>query len=395
MKTQAISNICVIYVGRTEGEHSQWGKVGRVKGEWRLRKRTKEYKVADRDFWFICRAAFQVSLPTGTKPHAFETSVQNALEMRGLKRRGEQFLPPESSMELLVREVEDVIKDKGVVYQALDVSALREHYEKLNAQVRAELDGIITATEPCPYRTFLDLHSAFPWGDRLRRRSERDRELIAMGHILRDVAAGSGISELRLDFGQDTLVVYPPTLPEAIFQAGAEADLSLSTTLRFTVKPTSITDLPGENSLTLVRCDSEAYHVDQYEVPGPFMWEGEDMLSKVRFRPEHLACLGQIGMDDEPCYFCGLGTRAPMPMDVMRLAEADPKLLPGVRFWLGLMHAERVGIHLLGYRLPAELDWLLDGLDAAADALAAVGRVVDPSLRGWVDLRLVRVQTAI
>jgi len=125
MKKPAITGVCVIYVGRTEGESSQWGKVGRVKGEWRLEGRTKEYKVADRDFWFVCRAAFQVSLPAGKKPHAFERSVQDELEMRGLKRRGEQFLPPESSMELLVREVEDVIKKKDVVYQALDVSALR------------------------------------------------------------------------------------------------------------------------------------------------------------------------------------------------------------------------------------------------------------------------------
>lgn len=397
MKKEMVSATCVIYVGRTENENREWGKVGRVKGAWRLKGRTKEYKVADRDFWFVTRAAFEVSLPAGITPHTFETDVRYELSMRGLKVRGERVLPPEGSMELLVREVEDVIKVMGVSYEALDITALREKFERLNAQARAELDGIIASMEPCPYLAFLKTHSSPPWGHLHGRFGDRDRELMALGHLVRDLAAGSGISELRLDFGTDTLVVYPPTLSAALFQAGAEADLCLPTTLRFSVRPKSISDLPEKVAMLICRNEvqdsiAEDTRVDCYELPGPFMWEDGDSLAGVRFHPEHLACLGQIGMSEEICYYCGRGTRALMPVEIMPRIEANPAILPGVRFWLGLMHAQEAGIYLHGYRLPMELDWLLDGLVEAAQVLQSVGKPVPASLMTWVQMRFIEVR---
>ncbi|MFZ1615658.1 MAG: hypothetical protein WAT51_15895, partial [Holophaga sp.] len=281
MKNLTVPGTCVIYVGRTENENSEWGKVGRVKGAGRLKGRIKEFKVADRDFWFVTRAAFQVFLPPGVKPNTFETDVRYRLTLRGLKRRGERVLPPDGSMDLLAREVEDVIKDMiksmGGSYESLDISALRAHFEKLNAEVRAELDGVIASMDPCPYRTFLKDHSSGSWGDPRRRMADRERELVALGHLFRDLAAGSGISELRLDFGLDSLVVFPPTLAAALFQAGAEADLSLPTTLRFSVRPKGIQDLPEKLAMVIERndvdSDGSCGFVERYEMPGPFMWE--------------------------------------------------------------------------------------------------------------------------
>lgn len=392
MKEHTDPQTCVVYVGRTEGEQNRWGKVGRVREEGRLDKRTKEFKTADRDFWFVTRAAFQVVLPDGVSAHTFETKVQDELAFRGIKRRGEQFLPPNASMELLVREVEDVIASFQVDYEPLHIEALRARFEALNRQVRAELDGIIASMEPCPYQAFLDYHSSAPWGDRLRRSGSRDRELITLGHLVRDLAAGSGVAELRLDFGHDTLVVYPPSLRAACFQAGAEVDLVLPTTLRFTARPTAIEDLAAGPAMAICRSVPEEFYLDRYEIPGSFLWSGEGVPEEVRFTPEHLACLSQIGMDEEePCFYHGFGTRAMMPIEVMPLIEANPKLLPGIRFWLGLNHAHQAGIHLHGYRLPAELHWLAKGLADAAAALASVGLPVPEPVQAWVRVKFFNI----
>ncbi len=391
MKNSSNAASVVIYVGRTEGENSPWVKVGSVKTEGRLGERAREYKVADRNFWFVTRAAWEVELPVGVKPRDFETLVQADLRDRGLKRRGELFLPRDGSIELLCREVEDVIRARGVRFVGLDVSELRAKQEAANAKVQAELDGLVAA-EACPYRAFLAQYEEVPFGrlDQIRR-SSLDRELMAMGHILRDVLAGSGISELRLVFGHDRLVVYPQTLPAALFQAGAEADLALPATLSFAARPRRHADLSGEVAMVLERGDPVEFHIDRYAISGPFLASEsslEHLPDQVRFSPEHLACLGRIGMEGAPCYYHGLETRAPMPQDLMPVVEKNLSLLPGIRFWLGLHHAQEAGIHLLGYRLPAELGWLQQGLGEAAEALAAIGRPIAPALRTWVRTRL-------
>ena len=314
METEVTATTCVIYVGRTEMEsRHRWGKVGRVKEEARLDGRVHEYKTADRDFWFVYRAAFEVSLPVGMTPHTFETSVQARLAYRGIRRRGEQFLPPSGSMELLVRAVEIEIKQFGFPYDSLDIKAMKEASEARNLKVTAELEGIEEAAKACPIRAFLDSHQVAPWGARLRRLGQREKELMTFGHILRDLAAGSDLTGITLHYGEDSLEVFPTSLRAACFQAGAEADLVLPTTLRFCARPKEPGDLAFNPVAMRVRRSSAVdEHVDCFEVPGPFM-TGQEENGEVPFEPEHLACLAEIGADGDLIHYYGLGTSTASP----------------------------------------------------------------------------------
>lgn len=375
----------VIYVGRTDGEMPLIiGKVGHVQADDSLRGRIKSLKAADRIFKFVAEAAFEVTPRPGRSIHSVEKFVHRSLAGTGRLFEGENFLAPDQSLTLLAREVECALKDYGEAYRVLDVSALRAEAEAYNLKMWDKLRGRRTATEACPYEAWLhrerELFQGINWG---RPATEDVRSAMAMGYLLRDLAAGSGLSQLDLKLPMGgKLMVFPSTLEAALFEAKAEVDLELPTTTRFQARPKT-GDEVGHPPLAMDMIFEAGLEI--VRVPNTFLPTADPAGSGVKFTPDHLAALGYLGGNyGGECRFAGLGVRARIPAHLFAGVRAYPDQLPGIRFWLGLMHAFSLGIRVQDYVLPPACGALWERLSPAALILEKAGMALPLELQSWV-----------
>ena len=376
----------VIYVGRTEGEMTTvLGKVGLVENPTFLKDRVVSYRVADRIFHFVVEAAFAVLLPQGESIEALEGWIHSCLEAEGLLRIGENFVAPEASMTFLARMAEEAIAKRGFPYTRLDIKDLRERAQALNSKAWQKLRK--KAKRPCGscvYQDWLDRNSdGFRGILHLIRPHDYVRDALALGYLLADLGAGSGMNRIEVPLRRGgVLNVYPSSLEAAAFQATAERALHLATTTSFSARPERLEDIPiSPFAMTLQLGEN----LETIEVPNTFLLPTEERPDEVRFTPDHLAGLGLLGGTyGESCLYEGLGVHAMVPLEMTSILREFPEDLPGVRFLLGVMHCLELGVRLQDFELPACLGALWTQISNAALIMIAAGHPVPEGIRNWV-----------
>jgi len=376
----------VIYVGRTEGEMTTvLGKVGLVENPTFLRDRVVSYRVADRIFHFVLEAAFAVDLPPGETIERLEGWIHTSLEAEGLTRFGENFVAPEASMSFLARMVAAAIGKRGFSFSRLEVKDLRDRAQALNSKTWQKLrKKPKRASGSCVYQDWLNRHSeGFRGILHLIRPHDYVRDALALGYLLADLGAGSGMNRIEVPLRRGgVLNVYSSSLEAAAFQATAERALHLATTTSFSARPERLEDIPiSPFAMTLQLGDN----LETIEIPNTFLPPTEERPDEVRFSPDHLAALGLLGGSyGESCLYEGLGVHAMVPLEMTSILREFPEDLPGVRFWLGILHCLEMGIRLQDFELPACLGALWSQISNAALIMIAAGHPVPEGIQNWV-----------
>ena len=375
----------VIYVGRTEGELATvLGKVGRVENPELLEKRALSYRVADRIFHFEMEAAFAVELPPKVSIDDVETMVHFHLQGMGLAKYGENFPAPDGSMTLLARLVEQALARLGYRFTALDVDAMQARARELNSHTWQKLRKGKQERSACPYNAWLEKQCQPPQGMvALARPRNHVRNVLALGYLIRDLAVGTDLECIQVPlYRGGNLKIYPTSLEAALFEAQAEADLSLVATTSFSACPTTLEQIPAEPYAMTLLLGS---NLEQMEIQNTFLPPTKDKPDEVRISPEHLAALGLLGgRYDEFCLYEGLGVRASLPLDLYPTILQYPEDLPGIRFWLGLKHCSEQGLRIQDFTLPLCVGSMWERVAKAAGVLAMAGCPVPKKAQEWV-----------
>jgi len=380
----------VIYVGRTEGDQVLFlGKVGMVSSPEFLEGRIWSYRVADRVFSFVLEAAYAVDVPENSSIGTIEGHIHSTLQDEGMLRLGENFVAPDCNMTFLARRVEAALNQLGHLYRPLDVEILRKRALDLNSAVwekvrKHHMKGKKGKnSEPDIYQQWLNDHcKTNPSLMALARPRDYVRQVMATGHLLRDLAAGSGIDCIRVPLLMGgCLRIFPTSQEEARFEAKVEADLSLASVSSYTACPTKegqVSGHPMAMSL-LVGQNLERLDISNAFVPGENSSTGE-----VRLSPDHVAALGYLGgLYNEQCLWEGLGVRARLSPELYEVVRGRPHLLAGIRFWQGIQHARQQGFRIQDFELPNSLEPLWDRAFEAAEELDKLGRPVPVPVRHW------------
>ncbi len=376
----------VIYVGRTEGEMTTvLGKVGLVENPTFLKDRVISYRVADRIFHFVLEAAFAVDLPPGETIESLEGWIHTNLEAEGLTRFGENFQAPEASMTFLARMVEAVIVRRGFPYTRLEIKDLRDRAQALNSKAWQKLRKK-PKRKPgaCVYQDWLIRHSDGYRGIlHMIRPHDYVRDVLALGYLLGDLAAGSGLNRIEVPLRRGgTLNVYPCSLEAAAFQAKAERGFHLASTTSFSACPERLEDIPVSPFAMTVQLGD---NLETIEVPNTFLSPTRERPDEVSFSPDYLAALGLLGGSyGESCLYEGLGVHAMVPLEMTSILREFPEDLAGVRFWLGILHCLEMGIRLQDFELPACLGALWSQISNAALIMIAAGHPVPEGIQNWV-----------
>jgi len=388
----------VIYVGRTEGEMTiVLGKVGQVENPTFLADRVVSYRVADRVFHFVLEAAFAVDLPPHVAIKDVEGWVHGTLEGEGLLRIGENFAAPEASMVFLARMTEAAIAKLGYTYVALDIDALRTRARELNTKtwekLRKKPKGKKSGASV--YQEWLD-RKAEPFQGILALTRPRDylRSVLALGYMIKDLATGIGLEQVEVPLLRGgALKIFPSSLPSALLEAKAEADLNLMTTTSFSVRPSTLEEIPfSPNAMTVLL----GQNLEKLEIPNTFLLPTKERPEEMRISPDYLASLGLLGGSyGEHCGYEGLGVRAIVPLEVYALLRDYPKDLPFVRFWLSLMFCRELGIRVQDFELPCCFAHCWGDLSNAAMLLDMAGHPVPASVQAWVAHVWVPAPTAV
>lgn len=376
----------VIYVGRTEGEMTTvLGKVGLVENPTFLKDRVVSYRVADRIFHFVVEAAFAVLLPPGESIEALEGWIHTSLEAEGLLRFGENFVAPEASMTFLARMTEETIAKRGFPYTRLEIKDLRDRAKELNSKAWAKLrKKPKKSCGSCVYQDWLTQHSdGFHGILHLIRPHDYVRDVIALGYLLADLCAGSGMNRIEVPLRRGgRLNVYPNSLEAAAFQAKAERDLHLVTTTSFLVHPERLEDIPVPPFAMTFQLGET---LETIEIPNTFLPPTKERPNEIRFSPDHLAALGLLGGSyGESCLYEGLGVHAMVPLEMTSILREFPEDLPSVRFLLGVLHCLELGVRLQDFELPACLGALWGQISNAALIMIAAGHPVPEGIQNWV-----------
>lgn len=376
----------VIYVGRTPGEMTTvLGKVGQVASPEFLGGRLISYRVADRIFHFEVEAAFAVEVPPGVSVLDVETRVHSDLEMRGLDRYGENFMAPESSMTFLARMTEEALGRVGYKFTSLNIDELQARAQALNSQTWQKLRKRKKNKGYNPNDAWLTKHCAVST-DILSMTRPRDyvRNVLALGYLLKDLGAGSGIDCIQVPLVRGgNLKVYPGTLEAALFEHKAEVDLNLDSTTSFSACPVSLDQIPvSPNAMTMVL----GQNLEYLEIPNTFLPPTKECPEEVRFSPDNLAALGMLGgRYDEYCLYEGLGVKASLPLELHPYVKKYPHLLPGYRFWTGLLFCREMGFRIQDFDLPESIVPLLGLLSNAALVMEKeAGLPVPETVQAWV-----------
>lgn len=376
----------IIYVGRTDGEMPLvFGKIGFAACEKNLPGRVDDFnKPADRIFCFELQNAYAVELKSEQTPRMVEQYVLDSLKARGLPYFGENHAAPDASMLFLAREVEAALRGLGQPFVKLDVENLRKEAMEHNRKVWSKIRKRMEHADLCPYEAWL-YQESIPYHGLVRacRPSEYAREVLGLGYLLRDLAAGSGLEQLEVPLIQGgKATVFPSTLEAAMFEAQAEACLELPTTTRFTARPKHGSDV----SESLVAMEVLlGQNLEKLKIQNTFLSSIRSQTEGVKFSPDHLAALGYLGgIYGGACRYEGLGVRARIPANVLSRVRAEPGHLPGVRFWLGVLHCFELGFRLQDFELPEACAPLWEALPNAALLLATAGTEVPKELQSWV-----------
>lgn len=377
----------VIYVGRTEGEQiTVLGKVGQVENPEFLEGRVVSYRVADRVFHFVLEGAFAVELPPSVSIAKVESWVHSCLKGEGLLKIGENFEAPEGSMTFLARMVQTALGRLGHPFRALDIDALQARARTLNSETWKKLRKKKgrKGDEQNVYHQWLTRQCRGDEGvQAMARPRDYVRQTMALGYLLRDLAAGSDVECIQVPLIRSgVLKIYPTNLPSALFEAKAEADLNLASTTSYSACPSSLDQIPVEPFAMRILVGQT---LEMLEVPSAFLPPTKTRPEEVRISPDHLAALGLLGgFYDEGCFYEGLGVRAPLPLDLYEIVRGCPNLLPGIRFWQGVRHCREQGFRIQDFELPVSTLPLWDRAFDAADELERLGRPVPASVRAWV-----------
>lgn len=381
----------VLYVGRTEGDQVLFlGKVGMVSSPEFLEGRVWSYRVADRSFSFVLEAAYAVEVPENSSIGTIESHVHSTLQEEGLFRLGENFEAPGCNMTFLSRRVEAALNQLGHVYRPLDVELLRKRAQDLNSAIWEKVrNHHLKAkkgkkSESDIYQQWMYEHCrTIPTLMALARPRDYVRQVMATGYLLRDLAAGSGIDNIKVPLLLGgNLSVFPTSLEKACFEAKAEADLSLASVSSYTACPWSKDQIPEHPLAMSILVGQNLEHL---EVGNAFVAGGSTMPEEVRMSPDHAAALGYLGgVYDEQCLWEGLGVRAKLPLELYEVVRGRPRLLPGIRFWQGVEHARQHGFRIQDFELPNAIEPLWDRAFEAAEELEELGRPVPTSVRNWV-----------
>lgn len=381
-----VRSVGILYVGRTEGEQATvLGKVGMSQDRTTVFKRAASFQESDRIFEFVLEAAFEVSLPAGTVMKRVEDAVLNELEQGGLKRFGENFLVPGGHMPFLANLAAKALTRLGHTFVPLDIEAHRQGAIQHNSETWAKLRSQPSEETKDIYQAWLLDHCSPPnsWAG-IQRHSQSLRGFLALGYLLRDLAAGSGLQRLEVPLpDKGTLVVFPSSLTAAQFEYQAEVDLHLASAESFQARVLSLDQLPHSPiSLSVILGCS----LEPIDLPNAFILPSEAQPDLARFTPEHVAALGLLGgRYGEACLWEGLGVRAKMPIHLHRTVLANPELLPAFRFWIGLKHFSRQHFRLWDFPLPLWAETLWDDrLIQAAWLLEEAGFSVPESEQDYV-----------
>jgi hypothetical protein len=209
------------------------------------------------------------------------------------------------------------------------------------------------------------------------------RNVLALGYLIRDLAVGTDLECIQVPlYRGGNLKIYPTSLEAALFEAQAEADLSLASTTSFSACPTSLEQIPLEPYAMTLLLGS---NLEQMEFQNAFLPPAKDKPEEVRISPEHLAALGLLGGKyDEYCLYEGIGVRAPLPLDLYPTILLYPEDLPGIRFWVGLKHCSEQGLRIQDFTMPLCVSTYRERIAKAADLLALSGHPVPKKAQEWV-----------
>ncbi len=327
-----------------------------------------------------------MELPSHVSILDVEGWVHGTLEGQGLLRIGENFAAPEASMAFLARMTEDAIAKLGYTYAALDIDALRARARELNSKTWEKLRKKPKGKKAgaSVYQEWLD-RQAEPFQGILALTRPRDylRSVLALGYMLKDLATGIGLEQVEVPLLRGgALKVFPSSLPSALLEARAEADLNLMTTTSFAVCPSSLDEIPcSPYAMTVLL----GQNLEKREIPNTFLNPTKERPEEMRISPDYLASLGLLGGSyGEHCGYEGLGVRALVPLEVYALLRDYPKDLPFVRFWLSLMLCRELGIRVQDFKLPCCFAYCWGDLSNAAMLLDMAGFPVPASVQAWV-----------
>lgn len=380
-------SVGILYVGRTEGELSTaLGKVGMSQDRASVVRRAASFKASDRVFDFVLEAAYEVSLPAGTVMKRVEDAVLNELEQGGLERYRENFVVPAGHMPFLAHKAADALSRLGYAFDSLDIQEHRQEALDRNSRTWARLrNRPAEAEEEDIYQAWLQDHCSPPDSlAGLQRRSQYLRSVLAVGYLIRDLAAGGPAQRLEIPMpDKGTLIVYPRSSEAAQFEYQAEVDLHLASAESFSASLSSPDQLPASPlAMKVILGDS----LEPQDIPNAFLPPTKARPEMVRFAPEHVAALGLLGgRYGDACLWEGLGVHAQVPLHLHRTIQAHPDLLPAFRFWVGLKHFKRLHFRLEDFPLPPWADFLWsDRLTHAARLLEEAGEPVPQSVQDYV-----------
>lgn len=363
----------------------QMAKVGFVHREENIRRRVRELKSAAMLYFPVPLAAFRIAPAGNRTPQHAEGCVHAHLRDSGIRKSGEIFITPNACAQELIGEIHDALRTLGRSFEPVDVQSLTCHFRHRNDKIQAGLDTQRKAVAECPYEAFRVQYDpgGESWRTALDWSIQQLQEVFTLSFLLGDLYAGSGHPCLVWDIsGFGRLLVFPPlTLGESHFEARAEQQLLLPSTgrTRVTVRAS---DHPSSRPIAAQVISTD---ICGLSIPGPFEAEESTPDSKVRFRAEHLACMGDPAVIPVTgSHYFAAGTRASLPPEVFALVAQQPEMFPAVRFLVGVMEALRRDIRLQDYALPKATRLRMDRLPEASELLAKAGHSIPESVVRWI-----------
>lgn len=382
------SNPFALYVAELPGQGPiPLAKVGLVHNPESLMERMDSLKTAGVLFYPVPVMAFAIQRTTSKTwtPRRTEGRIQGNLKVDQIPHFGEIFACPNASVQELIGAVEVALREHQRSFVPLDIGPLTSLYRKRNQGIWDDFTATRTPGPTCPYAEFRAQAANVPfyglsgasWNP------HRMCELAHLGFMVSDLRVGAGSDPYTCfwDGAGSVTVVPPSSLTAAMAEAEAEQQLALRsrTRTRPSVRLQPKLD-PRPRSLRIL--DEGCFGRD---ITGPFVLDLDAEASHYRFDAEHLACLGDHAvMPEFGSRFFATGSRAPLPTNVFAIAKEAPRLLPALRFLVGVKHADEREVPLQDYRLPRSLRPPINVVMEAAQALQTVGFEMSAELVAWV-----------
>jgi len=375
-----------LYLADLPGQgQQQMAKIGFVHREENIKRRVRELKSAAMLFFPVPLAAFRIAPAGNRTPQHAEGCVHAHLRDSGIRKSGEIFITPNACTKELIGEIHDALRALGRSFEPIDVQSLTCHFRNRNDKIQTGLDAQRKAIVDCPYEAFRVQYDprGESWRTALDWSIQQLQEVFTLSFLLSDLYAGSGHPSLVWDItGFGRLLVFPPlTLGECLFEARGEQQLLLPSTGRTQVMVRA-NDCPGQRPISAKVISPD---ICGLEIPGPFQADDSTPDSKVRFRAEHLACMGDTAVIPATgSHYFAAGTRASLPPEVFAEVAQKPEMFPAVRFLVGVMEAMRRDIRIQDYALPKATRLRMNRLPEASELLAKTGHSIPESVVRWI-----------